>query len=85
MQWKVKINAAVGSKERILKDQRAQCDEMEATINKGYKATAVITNSLHGGVIFSICGIIHKVDYDQVINGQITFHVDKKQERMLIN
>lgn len=85
MQWKIKINAAVASKERILKDQRAKGAEMEATIDKGYKATATITNSLYGGVLFSICGITHKVDYNRVINGKITFHVDNKQERMLIS
>ncbi len=84
MQWKIRINAAVGMKEHSVATLQERKASMEETINKGMHAKAIIKNFLYQGVIFVICGVTHKVESDRNAIGGLSIGVDGKRENIVI-
>ncbi len=84
MQWKVKINAAVATKEARLKELRAQVKELENEIEKGNGAKAVITEMAYANTIFVISGVIYRLESDRKTYDKMTFKVDAKMENIVV-
>ncbi len=82
MQWKIRINAAVGMKEHSIKELQDKKALMEDTISKGMHAKAIIKNYLYQGVIFVICGVTYKVDSQR--SGKLSIGVDANRENIVI-
>lgn len=83
MQWKIKINAAVGIKEQSIKklmDKKAKLDEQ---IGKGARASATVTEQIFAGTILIIDGIAYKVTEDRKTYDKIVFRTDAKKEKVV--
>lgn len=65
MQWKIKINAAVGMKEAKIKELTAKKARLQAELDKGSAAQAVITETAYAGTIFVIDGIVLRIENDR--------------------
>ncbi len=65
MQWKIKINAAVGMKEAKIKELTAKKIRLQAELDKGSAAQAVITEIAYAGTIFVIDGIVLRIENDR--------------------
>ena len=65
MQWKIKINAAIGMKEAKIKELSAKKIRIQAEIDKGSAAQAVISEVAYAGTIFVIDGIVLRIENDR--------------------
>ncbi len=84
MQWKVKINAAVASKETRIKELEHQMAYLEEEISKGYQAQAIITEMAYANSIFVIAGVIYKFDTDRKTYDQMIVKTDGERENIVI-
>lgn len=84
MQWKVKINAAVGVKENNLKELRKQQYKFEEEIKKGGNAQAVVTEMAYAGTVFVIDGLVYRLDSDRRTYDKMIFRSDSKKEKILV-
>ena len=84
MQWKVKINAAAATKEARIKELTAEMKALEAEINKGNGACAVITEMAYANTIFVISGVIYRLESDRKTYDKLTFKVDAKRENIVV-
>jgi uncharacterized protein (DUF342 family) len=84
LQWKIRINAAVGVKNRVIQELQNKMKEMEEAINKGNDAKAVISEYIYQGVIFVICGVVHKMTSDKNVISPVTVKVDSNKESIMI-
>ena len=84
LQWKIRINAAVGVKNRIIQELQNKMKEMEEAINKGNDAKAVISEYIYQGVIFVICGVVHKMTSDKNVISPVTVKIDSNKESIMI-
>ncbi len=84
MQWKIKINAAIGMKEGKIKELLRKKAEIEEEINKGSSAEAVITEIAYAGTIFVIDGIILKLDNDKKTYDKLVIRSDAAKENILV-
>ena len=84
MQWKVKINAAAATKETRIKELTAEMKALEAEINKGNGACAVITEMAYANTIFVISGVIYRLESDRKTYDKLTFKVDAKRENIVV-
>jgi uncharacterized protein (DUF342 family) len=84
MQWKVKINAAAATKEARIKELTADMRALEAEINKGNGACAVITEMAYANTIFVISGVIYRLESDRKTYDKLTFKVDAKRENIVV-
>ena len=85
IQWKVKINAGVASKEIRLKELREEAQSLEEEINKGYSARAVITEKAYAGSIFVISGVVYRFEQDRKTYDKLTLRVNDKRDKILIS
>lgn len=83
MQWKIKINAAVSSKELHLKQMREKKEALEAEINKGRGARVKVTEVVYAGTFFIIAGIKLKIEEDRKAYGNLTFKADIESESIV--
>ncbi|MBR4831627.1 MAG: DUF342 domain-containing protein [Butyrivibrio sp.] len=65
MQWKIKINAAVGMKEARVKELLGKKTKIQAELDKGSAAQAEITEIAYAGTIFVIDGIVLRIENDR--------------------
>ena len=84
MQWKIKINAAVGSKEALIKKLVQQRTELEKDMNLGNAPKATVTEMAFAGTIFIIEGVAYKLTEDRKVYDKLVFRTDAKKERMII-
>ncbi len=84
MQWKVKINAAAATKEARVKELNEELKTLEAEINKGNGAQAVITEMAYANTVFVISGVIYKLESDRKTYDKLTFKVDGKRENIVV-
>jgi uncharacterized protein (DUF342 family) len=84
MQWKVKINAAVATKESRIKELAAEMKDLEAEIAKGNGAKAVITEMAYANTIFVISGVIYRVETDRRTYDKMVFKTDAKKENIVV-
>ncbi len=84
LQLKIKINAAVGIKEKTIKETEEKIAAMQDTIQKGNRAKVYITHMAYNGVIFVICGVIHKIENSDKLIMPMTVKVDAKRENIVI-
>ena len=85
MQWKVKINAAVSSKEIRIKELNQEKELLEAEIAKGDRAKAIVTETLYAGVVFVISGVILRIEEDRKTYDQLSVRLDGKKENIIID
>ena len=84
MQWKVKINAAVASKETRIKELKAEIAALEEEINKSNGASAVITEMAYANTIFVISGVIYRLESDRKTYDKMIFKADAKKESIIV-
>ncbi|RKM61025.1 DUF342 domain-containing protein [Butyrivibrio sp. CB08] len=84
MQWKVKINAAVATKETRIKELEKELLSLEVEIGKGNSAEAVITETAYANAIFVIAGIIYKFDTDRKTYDKMIIKADGARENIVI-
>lgn len=84
MQWKVKINAAVATKENRIKELEAEMASLNAEINKSNGACAVITEKAYANTIFVISGVIYRLESDRKTYDKMIFKVDAKKENIIV-
>ncbi len=84
MQWKVKINAAVASKEARIKELNGEMAGLEKEIGKGYGAQAIITEVAYANTIFVISGIIYRNENDRKTYDRMVVKVDADRENIII-
>jgi uncharacterized protein (DUF342 family) len=84
MQWKVKINAAAATKEARVKELNEELKALEAEINKGNGAQAVITEMAYANTVFVISGVIYKLDSDRKTYDKLTFKADARRENIIV-
>ncbi len=84
MQWKIKINAAVGSKEAAIKKLEAHRAELEKDMNLGNAPKATVTEMAFAGTIFVIEGVAYKLTEDRKVYDKLVFRTDAKKEKMII-
>ena len=84
MQWKIKINAAVASKEIIIKRLLEQKSKMDGEIEKGSQAKATVTEMVYAGTTFIIDGLAYKVTEDRKTIDKIVFRTDAKKEKIIV-
>ena len=84
MQWKVKINAAVASKETRIRELKAEIASLEEEINKSNGASAVITEMAYANTIFVISGVIYRLESDRKTYDKMIFRADAKKENIIV-
>ncbi len=84
MQWKVKINAAVASKEIRIKELKESLGKMEAEMGRGNRAEASISEIAYANTIFVICGVIFKLDQDMKTYDKLTVKLDANRENVIL-
>jgi hypothetical protein len=84
MQWKIKINAAVASKEIRLKELKEEIASLEEEINKSNGASAVITEMAYANTIFVISGVIYRLESDRKTYDMMIFRADAKKENIIV-
>ncbi len=84
MQWKVKINAAVTSKEIRIKELLAEQTALQAEIDKGNGACVVVTEYIFANTILIISGVIYKAIEDRKTYDKLTFRTDAQKEKIVV-
>ena len=84
MQWKVKINAAVASKEIRIKELNAEIAGLDEEINKSNGACAVITEMAYANTIFVISGVIYRLESDRRTYDKMIFKTDANKENIVV-
>ena len=84
MQWKVKINAAVSSKEIRIKELMGEKAALQEEIDKGNGASVVVTEYVFANTIFIISGVIYKVTEDKKTYDKLTYRTDAQKERIIV-
>ena len=84
MQWKIKINAAIGMKESKIKELRQKKEKLEEEINKGSQAQAVVTEMVYAGTIFVIDGIVFRAESDRRTYDKLTYKADALRENIVV-
>ena len=84
MQWKVKINAAVASKEIRIKELNAEIAGLDEEINKSNGACAVITEMAYANTIFDISGVIYRLESDRRTYDKMIFKTDANKENIVV-
>ena len=84
LQWKIRINAAVGVKQKIISDLEQRLANMNETIKKTNGSKAVITHNLYAGTIFVICGVVNRIEQDRRLTSPVTVRIDGRKENILI-
>ena len=83
MQWKIKINAAVGTKEQNIKKLLVKKAKLEEQIGNGAKAGVTVTEQIFAGTILIIDGIALKITDDRKTYDKIVFKTDAKKEKVV--
>ena len=84
MQWKIKINAAVTTKEIRIKELLAEQAGLQGEIDKGNGAGVVVTMCIYANTIIIISGVIHKQEQDQKTYDRMAFRTDSNKEKIMI-
>ena len=84
MQWKVKINAAVASKEIRIKEIKAEMASLDKEIEKSKGASAVITEMAYANTIFVISGVIYRLENDRKTYDKMIFRTDANKENIVV-
>ncbi len=84
MQWKVKINAAVATKEARIRELEQEMLKLEKEIGKGNRAEAIITEMAYANSIFVIGGIIYKFETDRKTYDKMVIRTDAEREHIVI-
>ncbi len=72
MQWKIKVNAAIGMKEGKIKDLEAKKSKVQAEIDKGSEARATITEVAYSGTVFVIDRMVLRIEEDRKTYDKLT-------------
>lgn len=83
MQWKIKINAAVSSKEQHIKEVKQKKEALEAEIGKGRGARVKVTEVVYAGTFFIIAGIKLKIEEDRKAYGNLVFKADIENQSIV--
>ena len=84
MQLKIKINAAIAIKQQQIKNLSAKKEKLEGDVEKGGKATAVVTEQIFAGTIIIIEGLALKITEDRKTVDRIVFRIDDKKEKIFV-
>ena len=84
MQLKIKINAAIAIKQQQIKYLSAKKEKLEGDVEKGGKATAVVTEQIFAGTIIIIEGLALKITEDRKTVDKIVFRIDAKKEKIFV-
>ncbi|WP_026515320.1 DUF342 domain-containing protein [Butyrivibrio sp. LB2008] len=80
MQWKIKVNAAIGMKEGKIKDLIEKKNKVQAEIDKGSEARATITEVAYSGTVFVIDGMALKIEQDRKTYDKLTIKASADRE-----
>ena len=83
MQWKIKVNAAINSKEQIIKNLQAKKSSYDNEIQKGNNATVTVTEYIYAGTVMVIDGIGYKVSEDRHAIDKLVFRTDAAKEKII--
>jgi hypothetical protein len=84
MQWKVKINAAVTSKEIRIKELMDEMAAVEEEIKKGNGSKAIVTECAFANSVFVISGAVLKLEEDRKTYDRLTFSSDANNENVVV-
>lgn len=84
MQWKIKINAALGVKEQTLRKLVEKKKIYEEEIKKASNAKVVVTEIIYAGTIMAIEGAVHKITEDRKTIDKMIFRLDGKKEKVIM-
>ncbi len=84
MQWKIKINAALGVKEQTLRKLVEKKKIYEEEIKKASNAKVVVTEIIYAGTIMTIEGAVHKITEDRKTIDKMIFRLDGKKEKVIM-
>ena len=84
MQLKIKINAAIAIKQQTIKNLSAKRQKLDGDVEKGSKATAVVTEQIFAGSIIIIEGLALKITEDRKTVDKIIFRTDSKKEKIYV-
>ena len=72
MQWKIKVNAAIGMKEGKIRELEVKKNKVQAEIDKGSEARATITEVAYSGTVFVIDRMALRMDEDRRTYDKLT-------------
>ncbi|WP_029231047.1 DUF342 domain-containing protein [Butyrivibrio sp. VCB2006] len=84
MQLKIKINAAIAIKQQSMKNLVAKRQKLDGDVEKGGKATAVVTSQIFAGTIIIIEGVALRITEDRKTTDKIVFRIDAKKEKIYV-
>ncbi len=84
MQWKIKVNAAIASKTQIIRKLEARKKTFDVEIQKGNRASAVITEMAYAGTIIVIEGVAYRIPEDRRAIDKMIFKIDANKEKIIM-
>ncbi len=84
MQWKIKVNAAIATKEQTIKYLMQKKSKLDEDMEKGSNAMVIVTDTIFIGTVLMIDGLAYRVDEDRKTVDKITYRTDSKKEKILI-
>ena len=84
MQWKIKVNAAIGMKEGKLRALNEKKQKVQAEIDKGSEAKAIITEIAYAGSVFVIDGMVTRVEIDKRAYGKLIVKANELRDAIEI-
>lgn len=85
MQWKIKVNAAIGMKEGKIRDLNEKKKKIQTEIDKGSEARATITETAYAGSVFVIDGMVMRIDNDKRAYGKLVIKANEERDAIEIS
>ncbi len=83
MQWKIKVNAAINSKELVIKNLQAKKSSYDQEIQKANNANVTVTEYIFAGTVMVIDGIGYKVTEDRHAIDKLVYRTDANKEKII--
>ena len=83
MQWKIKVNAAINSKEQIIRRLQAKKESFDKEIQKGNNAKVTVTEYIYAGTVLVIEGVVYKVTEDRHAIDKLVYRTDANKENII--
>lgn len=83
MQWKIKVNAAINSKEQVIRKLQAKKSSFDNEIQKGSNATVTVTEYIYAGTVLVIEGVGLKISEDRHAIDKLVYRTDANKENII--